>query len=162
MCKLPLIKFGTRPLQEKLMHRRQLITACGVLSVVAIGLSMDHAFADPPATRVTTSQPATGPATTTASAITWDLASKHVGETLTITGPVMGTHVTTGGKSLVLNIGKDYPDPTRFTIMIKTDDKNPASADTYMGKTVTVTGKIELYRKVPEVKVNPADVTIEK
>jgi DNA/RNA endonuclease YhcR with UshA esterase domain len=140
------------------MHRRILTTARGVLSVVAIGLCMDHAIADTPTTQVAT----TGPATTTASAITWDLASKHVGETLTITGPVMGTHVTTGGKSLVLNIGKDFPDPTRFTVMIKTDDKNPASADTYMGKNVTVTGKIELYRKVPEVKVNPADVTIEK
>ena len=131
--------------------------ACGVLLVLVLGASMNRATADAPAT-----QPTTGPATTTASAITWDLASKHVGETLTVTGPVMGTHTTTGGKSLVLNIGKDFPDPTRFTIMIKTDDKNPASADTYTGKNVTVTGKIELYKKVPEVKVNPADVTIEK
>ena len=41
----------------------------------------------------------------------------------------------------------------------------PAAAQTASSgdnsiETVTVTGKIELYRKVPEIKTTPADVTI--
>jgi len=108
-------------------------------------------------------KPATMPATTTAAAINWDQAAKHVGETVTVTGPVKGTHVSTGGKTLILNIGKDYPDPGRFSIMIATDAKNPAKADDYTGKTVTVTGKIVLYRNVPEIKADKAaELTIEK
>jgi len=132
-------------------------TTCGILAVFALGFCLDRAIAAPPAT-----MPATGPATTTASVITWDLASKHVGETVTVTGPVIGTHVANGGKSLILNVGKDYPDPKRFTVMINTTSTAPAVAGTYMGKTISVTGKIELYRRVPEVKVSPADVTIKK
>lgn len=106
--------------------------------------------------------PATQPATTTASAIKWDAASKHVGETATVTGPVMGTHVTGNGEALILNVGKDYPDPGRFSVMINIDPKHPASEAAYKGKTVTVTGKIELYRKVPEIKAKPSDVTVEE
>jgi hypothetical protein len=139
------------------MLNRWMKTACGVLIVTAFGMSMQRVIADPPAT-----VPAvTGPATTSASVtITWDQAAAHVGETVTATGPVIGTHVTTGGSALILNIGKDFPDPTRLSIMIKTDPNNPVSPDTYQDKTVTVTGKIELYRKAAEIKTTPADVII--
>jgi hypothetical protein len=132
-------------------------TACGVLAIGALGLCLNRAIADSPAA----SQPTSAP-TTAAVAITWDQAKDHVGETVTVTGPVKGTHVTTGGKALVLNIGKDYPDTTRLSIMISTNEKNPASADTYKDKTVTVTGKVELYRNSAEIKTKPADVTIDK
>jgi DNA/RNA endonuclease YhcR with UshA esterase domain len=106
--------------------------------------------------------PATQPATTQSSAsITWDQAANHVGETVTVTGPVVGTHMT-AKKQLILNLGKDYPDVTRFSIMIDPVDKETLSEDTYKGKTVTVTGKIILYRKAPEIIGKSADVTIEK
>jgi hypothetical protein len=144
---------------EQHMRNRWLNGACGLLMVAGFGFCVDRVCADPPATAPAASQPATtGPAVT----ITWDQAATHVGETVTVTGPVMGTHSITGGKALVLNVGKDYPDAARLTIMIKTDDKNPVSPDTYMGKTVTVTGKVELYRKIPEIKTTPADVTTAK
>ena len=132
-------------------------TACGMLVVGVFGLSL--AVADPQTQP--TSHPATGPTTSVAN-ITWDQASKHVGETVTVNGPVAGTHVSTAGTALILNVGKDYPDPSRFSVMINTDATHPASADTYSGKNITVTGKIELYRKVPEIKAGPADVTVEK
>ncbi len=138
---------------------RSMLAGVVVAASAALAFSTTGA-ADPPAT-----QPAaTQPATTSASVpeITWDEAGKHVGETVTVTGPVKGTHVTTGGKALVLNIGKDFPDPTRFTVMINTDEKNPAAPETYADKTVSVTGKIVLYRKVPEIKTDPAGVTVEK
>lgn len=127
-----------------------------VLGIAISGLVLSEAIAAP-ATQPVSTQPATAPA-----AINWDAAGKHLGETVTVTGPVMGTHVTTGGKSLVLNVGKDFPDATRFSVMIAVDAKNPVSANTYQGKTVTVTGKIELYRKIPEIKATAADVAIQK
>jgi DNA/RNA endonuclease YhcR with UshA esterase domain len=106
---------------------------------------------------------ATQPATTQPVAIKWDQAAKHVGETCTVTGPVVGTHVTKDAKALILNVGKDYQDPAHFSIMISVDDKHPAKEDDYKGKTVTVTGKVELYRKAAEIKVaKAADVTVEK
>jgi DNA/RNA endonuclease YhcR with UshA esterase domain len=143
------------------MHYRltQACLALALTGTVCFVGTMDRAQADAPTTAPTTSA-TTGPATTTASAISWDEAARHVGETLTVTGPVAGTHVTTGGKSLVLNIGKDFPDPSRFSIMIQLDKDTPATADSFTGKTVTVTGKIELYRKVPEIKAKQADVAI--
>ena len=55
------------------------------------------------------------PVTATPS-ITWDVAGTHVGETLTVTGPVVGTHVTTDASHVTLNVGKDFPDRSRFTV----------------------------------------------
>jgi DNA/RNA endonuclease YhcR with UshA esterase domain len=125
---------------------------CSIAAICGIG-NMNRAGA------ASTTQSA---ATTTAAtpAITWDEAAKHVDETVTVTGPVVGTHVTST-KALVLNIGKDYPDPARFSVMITPKDKEELSEDSYKGKTVTVTGKIVLYKKVPEIKAKSADVTIE-
>jgi DNA/RNA endonuclease YhcR with UshA esterase domain len=129
----------------------QFITGAFLLLIVCLIGTMDTARAD------STTKPATTTATT--QAINWDEAAKHVGETLTITGPVVGTHITSK-KQLVLNLGKDYPDVTRFSIMINPDDKEELSEATYKGKTVTVTGKITLYRKAPEVICKTADVKI--
>jgi DNA/RNA endonuclease YhcR with UshA esterase domain len=130
----------------------QFITGAFLLLIVSLIGTMETARAD------STTKPATTTATTQA-AINWDEAAKHVGETLTVTGPVVGTHVT-AKKQLVLNLGKDYPDTTRFSIMINPGDKEELSESTYKGKTVTVTGKIALYRKAPEVICKSADVTI--
>jgi DNA/RNA endonuclease YhcR with UshA esterase domain len=101
------------------------------------------------------------PATSKPVAIDWSGAAKHVGETVTVTGPVISTHASNGGKSVSLNIGKDYPATDRFTIFVTTD-KAASADDTYKGKTVTVTGKIVLYKKVPEIKVDEKDVTVAK
>ena len=125
----------------------------GLMTVGAVCLSgrLNQVYADP------ATQPASQP-TTAAVAITWDTAAKHVGETVTVSGPVMGTHSIGGGKSLILNVGKDFPDAGRLTILIKGE----TTEDDYKDKTVTVTGKVELFKDVPEIKVKPADVTIAK
>lgn len=97
--------------------------------------------------------------TTAATAINWDQAAKHVGETATVTGPVKGTHAA--GKNVVLNVGKDFPAADRFTIYLPFDAAGGTADAQYVGKTVTVTGKIELYKKVPEIKAAKAsDVTV--
>jgi DNA/RNA endonuclease YhcR with UshA esterase domain len=94
-------------------------------------------------------------------AIDWSDAAKHVGETVTVTGPVISTHASTNGKTVSLNIGKDYPAADRFTIYLTTD-KAAKADETYKGKTVTVTGKVVLYKKTPEIKADEKDVTITK
>ncbi len=118
----------------------------------------------PTPTKAAATMPAaTMPATTAPVVIKWEEAARHVGQTVTITGPVKGTHVTGNKEALILNIGKDYPDPARFTVMIATDDKHPAKEADYKDKTVTVTGKVEIYRKVPEIKIAKAgDVVVAK
>ena len=107
------------------------------------------------------SMPTTGPATTQAT-LTWDQAAQHIGETATVTGSVIGTHALSDGKHLLLNVGKDYPDPTRLTIFMTLGDNPPDADATYTGKTVTVTGKIELYHKAAEIRANAADVMVQK
>jgi ATP sulfurylase len=124
------------------------------LSSIGVAVITSALHADP-ATQPASTQPTTAPLT-----INWDEAAKHVGETATVTGPVKGTHVTTNHKSLILNIGKDYPAADRFSVMIAVDDKHPADESAYKDKAVTVTGKIELYRRVPEIKVTGDQVTI--
>ena len=101
----------------------------------------------------------TSQATTSATAINWDEVAKHVGETVTVTGPVKGTH--TSGKNVVLNVGKDFPAADRFTIFMPFDATAGTADAQYVGKTVTVTGKIELYKKVVEIKAaKSSDVTV--
>jgi hypothetical protein len=108
-----------------------------------------------------TTRPTTGPATTTASAISWDQAAKHVGATLTVTGPVVGTHKVSGGH-VVLNVGKDFPDSKRFTAFVTLGDDHADPDTTYKGKTISVTGKIELYHDIAEIRAKAADVKIQK
>jgi hypothetical protein len=111
-------------------------------------------------TSMPTSMPATMP-TTGPSAIDWSEAAKHVGETVAVTGPVKGTHVA--GERVVLNIGKDFPDKDRFTIFVPFDAAAGSADDQFVGKTATVTGKVKMYKGVPEIVAEKAtDVTVRK
>lgn len=50
------------------------------------------------------------------------------------------------GDFVFVTMGSDHADPST----------------TYKGKTITVTGKIELYHNVPEIRAKAADVKIQK
>jgi DNA/RNA endonuclease YhcR with UshA esterase domain len=132
------------------------ISAGLVVAVMAMPL-LNGATTTAPAT-----QPTTGPTTNPSVTITWDQAIKHVGETVTATGPVVGTHIVGDKKNMVLNVGKDYPDAGRLTIFLPYDDKAGSPDDVYKGKTVTVTGKVVLFRKTAEIKADVKDVVISK
>jgi hypothetical protein len=99
----------------------------------------------------------TQPTTTPSVSITWDKAKAHVGETVAVTGPVLGFHSFDNG-AIVLNIGKDFPDPTRFTVFIEANNQAGLPDDHYVGKTVTATGAIVLYHNVPEIKCGAKDI----
>ena len=72
-------------------------------------------------------------------------AAKHVGETATVTDRVDGVHQS-GKGNIFLNMGGKYPNQA-FTAFIPSRSAaqfpNPQQYD---GKTVAVTGKIQLYR----------------
>jgi len=60
------------------------------------------------------------------------------------------------GKPTFLNIGKPYPDPNRFTVVIwiQNRGKFPQPPDDYyLGKTICVTGLIDEYKGIPQIEV---------
>ena len=97
--------------------------------------------------------------------IQWDEAAQHIGEEMTVCGPVIGAHYaqSSNGQPTFLNIGKDFPSPERFTAVIWGEDRSnfPTQPEsTYMGQTVCVSGLIEAYAGTPEIKVeDPAQIT---
>ena len=91
--------------------------------------------------------------------ISWSEAKYHIGERLTVHGPVISTYYasTSNGQPTFLNIGKDYPDPGRFTVVIwgKNRSNFPQAPEVYYsGKMIYVTGLIEEYEGVAEIAVS--------
>ena len=101
-----------------------------------------------------------------ADAIEWSKASQHVGETVTLYGPVVGSEYasTSNGKPTFLDIGADYPSKNRLSVTIW--DKNRSAFSTapeklYKGKTIAVKGKVYLYDGVCNIEVtSPEQITI--
>lgn len=99
-------------------------------------------------------------------AFSWDEAVNHIGETITVCGPVMDSYYSrsSGGQPTFINIGREYPDPERFTVLVWGEDRAnfPQSPETlYLGKTICATGKIKEYKGSAEMKVtNPSQITL--
>lgn len=94
-----------------------------------------------------------------AGAISWSDASAHVGEMTIVVGPVVGTTFasSSNGQPTFLNIGRDYPDPGRFTVVIWGESRASFSTppeDAYRGKTICVTGEIDTYQGIPQIVVS--------
>lgn len=101
------------------------------------------------------------------SAISWDEAKYHIGERTTVYGAVVDTHWASGskGKPTFLNVGKPYPDPDRFTVVIWIDYRAnfPQPPEGYyLGKTICVTGLIQEYEGIPQIEAKHADQIEEK
>ena len=95
-------------------------------------------------------------------AIAWKDAGRHVGERANVRGPVVSTHyaATSNGEPTFLNVGRDYPDEGRFTVVIWGEDRGNFSAspeDLYDSETVCVTGTIETYQGEPEIVLRSED-----
>jgi hypothetical protein len=123
-----------------------------VFLVLLIFLANAIAAADLPAT-----SPSTMP-TSAPSSITWDQAKDYIGQVVTVTGPVVGTHDF--GDAAVLNVGKDYPSPDRFTVYIPADKRAGMPTDLDVGKTISVTGKLKKYRGVPEIEGDAGHIVV--
>lgn len=90
--------------------------------------------------------------------ISWKDAAKHIGEYVTVEGKVVDSkgYVFKGGRGTAsfLNIGKPYPEPDRFTVVIWPEDRSrfPEEPENYyLGKKVRVSGRIKKYKGTPEI-----------
>ena len=102
----------------------------------------------------------------TTNAISGEDASNHIGERVTVYGPVVDTHYasTSNGQPTFLNIGKSYPASDRFTIVIWGSNRHkfPSSPETYYsGKTVYVTGLITTYKGAAQIEASsPSQIAV--
>ncbi|HSF80408.1 MAG TPA: hypothetical protein VLA49_04210 [Anaerolineales bacterium] len=104
-----------------------------------------------------TSSPSPTPALP-AGALSWEQARDHAGEQATVCGPVVdGVYASESqGKPTFLNLGMPYPEVGRFTVLIWGDDRASfpePPEEWYFGKTICVSGEIEIYRGTAEIIV---------
>jgi micrococcal nuclease len=97
-----------------------------------------------------------------AAGIPWNEASGHVGETITVYGPVVGANYASSSddKPTFLNLGADYPDSGRFTIVIRDRYRGnfPSAPESYYpGKTIAVAGLVSLYNGAAQIEVTSPD-----
>lgn len=88
----------------------------------------------------------------------WDEASSKVGETTEVCGPIVSYHHAPDaeGDPTFLNIGGDYDDPSRFTIVFWNQGKrvvNLLDDISAEGRTACATGEVSLYEDVPQIEL---------
>ena len=99
--------------------------------------------------------------------INWNEADGYIDEFVTVCGPVVSAYfaTSTNGQPTFLNIGKEYPDPERFTALIWGRDLEyfPFNPDEYyFGKTICVQGLVEEYKGTLEIEVTDPEQIIIK
>ena len=100
--------------------------------------------------------------------VSWDQAIKYIGEKVTICGPVVGTHYanTSKGKPTFLNVGRDHPDPNRFTVVIwgqyRSNFGYPPPEEYYLDNKICVYGLVTEYEGIPQIEVQrPSQIQIQ-
>lgn len=88
----------------------------------------------------------------------------HIGDRITVCGQVASTHFAdrSKGQPTFINLDKPYPNQI-FTVLIWGSDrpKFGTPEQIYDGKHVCVTGKISVYRGVPEIITNdPSQISV--
>lgn len=123
---------------------KRLILAALVIGVVLLGACVSACVPPPPI------PPPPG-------AITWADAKYHIGERITVCGSVVDTKWASDieGKPTFLEIGKPYPHPDRFTVVIRIDCRGnfpQAPEEYYLGKRICITGLINEYDNIPQIE----------
>jgi DNA/RNA endonuclease YhcR with UshA esterase domain len=80
-------------------------------------------------------------------------AAKHVGQTATVTDKVDGVHQS-GKSNIFLNMGGKYPNQSFTAFIPSSSAAQFSNPQQYEGRTVSVSGKISLYKGKPEIIVN--------
>ncbi len=112
----------------------------------------------PIATETPTPEPPTPTPDPCPGAIPWDRAIGYAGQEITVIGPVASATWASEsrGQPTFINLGLPYPDPGRFTVLLWIDARYRFDAppeETFAGKTVCVTGVVELYEGSAEIVV---------
>ena len=87
-------------------------------------------------------------------------AAKHVGEVATITDRVDGVKSSKG--NIFLDMGGKYPNQAFHAFIPSASAAQFSNPQQYEGKTVSVSGKIELYKGKPEIIVTNVSQIIAK
>jgi hypothetical protein len=108
---------------------------------------------------------ATSASATCRGAVTWTAARTVVGRVATVKGPVVGSVFarSSNGSPTFLNLGRDYPSPARFTVVIWIENRAAFGTPErrYRGRTICVRGLVKLYRGSPEVVArSPSQIAI--
>ena len=91
-------------------------------------------------------------------AIDWTEAHSHVGENVTLVGPIVDVEYASesNGEPTFIDLGAEYPDDSRVTVVIWGEDRSafPYPPETIpVGKTLYVTGEVYVRNGVCHVKV---------
>jgi hypothetical protein len=112
--------------------------------------------------------PASGSSTSSCpDALDWADAYELVGEDAELVGDVISASYRpdVAGEPTFLNIGVDYPDSDRLTVVIWGEDRamfaNPPEAE-FAGERVCIRGEVSDYKGVSEVEVsNPSQINVD-
>jgi hypothetical protein len=114
--------------------------------------------------------PVGGSASTSSSAscrgaISWTAARSAVGRVATVKGPVVDAFYarSSSGSPTFLNLGRAYPNPSRFTIVIWSENRARFGSPErrYRGRSICVRGRITTYRGSAQVEaVSPSQIAV--
>jgi hypothetical protein len=99
-------------------------------------------------------------------AVGWRDAETRVGSWATVRGTVVDSHFASqgAGQPTFLDIGKAYPDPGRFSVVIWGWNRArfpEAPEQAYRGRTVCVSGLVDLAQGSPGVEItSPAGLVV--
>jgi hypothetical protein len=138
------------------LSRTTLVAA--VAAAVALGVATGAAVEPATAATFATGAGCSG-------ATDWSRAGSRVGHVATIRGRVAGTRyaASSNGSPTFLNLGVDYPDSRRFTVVIWLENRpafgRPESR--YLHRTICVRGLVTRYAGVPEIEARtPSQITL--
>jgi len=88
-------------------------------------------------------------------------AKDHVGEVVTVEGPVSEIHHAASGRATFIDMGGRYPNNAFAAVIFQSDADKFPNVDALNGKTIDVSGRIRLYRGTPEIILNdPGQVKV--
>lgn len=82
-------------------------------------------------------------------------AASHVGQSTTVEGVVSDVHTSRSGVTF-LDFGGRYPDNAFTGVILEEDAGNFGDVQSLSGRTVSVTGQVQLYRGKPEIIIRSA------
>jgi hypothetical protein len=99
-------------------------------------------------------------------AIGWREAANNLGAFATVRGPVVDSYFASRGEGqpTFLDVGRPYPDPDRFSVVIWGRDRpnfTTPPEQTYRGRTVCVSGLIDTASGSPGIEVtSPTAISV--
>ena len=90
------------------------------------------------------------------STTTWDDAVSVVGESATVCGPLVSARYDSSSRATFLNLGEDYPDPDRFTIVVWGSSPQGSALldDPPVGLETCGSGEVSLYQGVAQIEMS--------